>query len=607
MPTNKSSGQRFARTTLLLHRIGELLQTRKQDLCNLCLTNKLFHAEFREWLYLYVDRNLHRISPDNTNLGLPKHLIVDGWDLDARRAQAKEAFNDTFGVWWKTSEFQEINQHVQNLIRRMPFLESFIWEKPFELDPKALKCPQRVCPALTTLRISHPWVSEPEYYDFDRVLHALYDSEIYLSDDSEEYLSDDDSPFEYGFGPRELDCFALGLSFSLFGQPEFYFFRNLQHLSLRGCFDCLEFSRKELVKLLLHCPNLGEFEIGLFSHAIAHDIRWTYDPEFAVEDFDMCDHRFENFVRFFDRLCDEYAEAGGQPLRLRTLGLYESMWVWKPDSLKKLTDLTYLEEARLNTETINGYVDRWISDLRIWRLLIDGYSRLQRLELNFDIFSPTNCPKLRHFIVPRYHESFHRFLCTFPEEIALSGKLSVLIEAEPNAVEEWDQHGSARLVGADDPRPTDALDLLPPPQSPFQLARMSWATQHGYLRDLAASNGHCLQGLVVHLDRPTKDRRPDGIETILKPLRDLSCLTQLWVIPKCRELLQPMLQQAVELANAIPSLRHLAIGWYLWEIVGRNDGNAELEVIRKTSSDWERGGNGLFFSHELIPKDGGLR
>lgn len=119
MSSRQSSQQRFPRTAFLLHHIGKTLETRKPVLDNLCLTNKLSNAEFCEWLYLYVDRNLDRIDPANISLALAKHITIDGWHFNERVEGCHESL-------WSDSKPQHINRSIRRLVSQMPSLESLI-------------------------------------------------------------------------------------------------------------------------------------------------------------------------------------------------------------------------------------------------------------------------------------------------------------------------------------------------------------------------------------------------------------------------------------------------------------------------------------------------
>lgn len=236
-------------------------------------------------------------------------------------------------------------------------------------------------------------------------------------------------------------------------RQDFAFFRNLQHISLRNFFDDPNRSRQQTVQLLRHSPNLHRLELGLSAEAVVRQLE--REGSFGV------------FVHFFDRLCDEYAESGGQPLRLTYLGLFDAMWVWKPESWrKKPADLAFLQEVRLNTETIEDYITDNLVDL-------------------------------------------------FDSE-ALSG-YAVLVETDRAS-----KYGPAYLVGARE------LEMRWP-RTLMQLEEMSlvlggtWGNQ----KLLAVTTRHSLQGLVVNMNGPDPRR---SLDFLLAPLQNMHRLARLWIV-----------------------------------------------------------------------------
>lgn len=100
-------------------------------------------------------------------------------------------------------------------------------------------------------------------------------------------------------------------------------FRNLESLMLTNIYGKLNIWRRHLVEVLTNSPRL--WYLGLLIDEAYVDC--TYRKNYMQE----CHE-------FFDKICNEYAEAGGVPLGLRYLHCGRAVFPTKSGAIWKLVD-----------------------------------------------------------------------------------------------------------------------------------------------------------------------------------------------------------------------------------------------------------------------------
>jgi hypothetical protein len=174
-------------------------------------------------------------------------------------------------------------------------------------------------------------------------------------------------------------------------------FRNLETLALTElCGDLIKW-RQRITTILLNSPNLKRLHLSLSQRIVlrAHQTL-PYSPEL--------------FLQFWNLLCANYAEQGGQPLALRSLICGECIFPTNHELLAKLVDRRWLEEVRI--ETTSSY----------WGIGPISYMFTQT-PIIFDAFQPAYCPNLRAFSISSVVPGTMGLISEFAMDPAFSKKL----------------------------------------------------------------------------------------------------------------------------------------------------------------------------------------
>lgn len=369
-----------------------------------------------------------------------------------------------------------------------------------------------------------------------------------------------------------------------FSGPELSAFKNLQHLSVTHVNNDLLEWKAHIVQILRNSPTLQGLDISI-SCTVIYDYGYTDSP-------DTCKW-------FFDRMCDDYAAAGGQPLRLRYLGCGQGTWPSSHSSLVKLTDLEYLEDIDVHNSNM-----AWLGTATY----LYGYAdELAECGIVFDAFNPSHCPNLRSFATVEYRYDVHELMASFSANRAFSKKL---------------------IVRFDDSYYFDTICMLRPaidhPALPLslrmllglQLSRygLSWydgkesekTSAAQVLNDLVSSNADSLEGLTVDVEETCpeasrQDPRPPSENYSFRSLEELEAaltrlphLTQLGVNTERRfgrEAVvgnvseDKVLDAARRLALASHNMVYISIYARYWRI--RRQANGDVHLVELEEWEWK--------------------
>ncbi|KAK3991430.1 hypothetical protein QBC44DRAFT_367881 [Cladorrhinum sp. PSN332] len=529
--------------------------TTKKDLCKLCLVSKLFNLEFTKWLY----RDLI-FKYGKTGKRPQFRSQNDPRLIHTRRIIVSDRFDQLFRI-----SFPELG----SLIRQMPLLQTLEWHSSSERrfsqwSPETMGLLQRTCHRLKGVHIHHRgalWYEELMYANSRSVPAKL------------EYCT----PFQ---------------------------FRNLQYLTLDSMDHQIDGWMRAIVRILSVSPQLRGLALSIAASALV----WCLD-----------NGKQEQCTRFLDKLCDSYAEAGGQPLKLKTLLCGQAVIPRSHESLVKLSDLEYLQELHIENKDVESKVYGDIV-FPVYGHTRSSFPANQSFsDITFKSFIPGNCPRLRRLTVWHYTDDFHELMCAWAANEALSRNLSVSWHELPfsESLELlplkllWpvSTQGPGRSIKL------RALDLV------FwgQFTILDWVvdTETGQtygcavnsigevLNDLVLSNRDSLEGLTVYFSSPCPRRYVANCDRCFyctSPYFSLS--SQIWsallllknALPGLLHLRElsvfvhlPVdegealdLAVAAMLAYAGPRLRYVNINHQCWRISRLEDGNIELEKL-----EWE--------------------
>ena len=350
-------------------------------------------------------------------------------------------------------------------------------------------------------------------------------------------------------------------------------FRDLRCLTLSEIGDELLAWRAQIVQILVASPALTALDLSISSMAIYrnHD-RDIYDP------------------RFFDRLCDDYAEAGGMPLKLRSLRCGHAIYPMSHGSLAKLVSLECLEEIAICNRNVAW--GAW----KAYSPLYPSNATDSRSLIAFGAFEPKHCPNLRRLAIHKFRLDAFELLCTIAEDKDFSKRLALCVG------------GMGRTSG-------DPSILFKPnpghPGLPIQLRmvgfELGWKPNinwYGFcdtedvkansvFDHLLVSNADSLEGMAVHLvcrrsQNPASVYMPlPVLESAVRRLPHLRQFafnpffsTKYWSLAE-REII---LEAAQRLAAAGPQLGYIGMHRRFWR-VNRHDDRIELEELGR--GEWK--------------------
>lgn len=359
-------------------------------------------------------------------------------------------------------------------------------------------------------------------------------------------------------------------SFStLYGNPDLTVFSGLEELTLLGLYNELPWWRSQIVQVLKRSPRLRMLALSLSVKTVD---RYVLNNENGM------------FRDFFDQLCDDYGETGAAPLRLRSLRFNMAMFPSKVDSVKRLTDLSFLEKVHIEN------VDIWVDGFYI--NVYNDDSRDNRLL--FDIFGPAHCPNLRRINTASLDCHFYNYLAGIADA-SFARKLAVSSQTT------WSGYELAALLRPDPRYPSLPLHLR---MLDIDLVRVDASVigQDGnalrgedmpsarqVLEHLVSRDDGTLEGLTVHLrEDPGAEVGFEGVDSLVHALPKLTNLTQLAVIPDAYTK-GPLTKGSAErlvamLANAVPRLRYIRVHESYWRLWRDGSGAIKLESLVRSEA-----------------------
>lgn len=127
----------------------------------------------------------------------------------------------------------------------------------------------------------------------------------------------------------------------LYEPPFMVGFKNLRSLTIREIYGSLEDWKQQLAQVLYDSPGLLNLDLSL-------------DVSGFLREIDRPNNNRQRCKEFFNLLADRYAELGGAPLPLRTLRCGPLILPTREDSLRKLLDVSHLEDVHLENQNANA-------------------------------------------------------------------------------------------------------------------------------------------------------------------------------------------------------------------------------------------------------------
>jgi hypothetical protein len=361
-------------------------------------------------------------------------------------------------------------------------------------------------------------------------------------------------------------------------------FKNLQYLSLTHLNDDLHQWGHQIVEILLNSPTLKGLDISISAIGL---YRHRSGNIFFQDEYE----------HFFDDLCDDYKEAGGQPLHLRSLRCGQAIYPTSRWWLAKLTDPEYLEEIDICNL---GAHWRYIDLTMLYYNDHFDYADYDECHIDFDSFTPSLCPNLRHFSAAEYRDDVHSFLGAIAEHKSFTRRLTVRFER-------LRVYDTARMLRPDPDHPGLPIQLrmfLGLQLDRVDLERYRDESEkfsaEQILDNLVSSTADSLEGLLVNVAEGKRVTRStaralfdfQGLDAIESSLPRLPHLTQLAVntnrIDKDGEgfvLPGRVLRAAKKLALAGPSLVYVNIYKQFWHILRTKKGTVQL--VEMEEREWK--------------------
>ena len=396
---------------------------------------------------------------------------------------------------------------------------------------------------------SRRWAKYPLAAETLRILHdscpKIKSIRIEFSDNMGSLLGlDVDQPESFQLEDRQT-----------YGKPDLTIFNGLEELALDNLYEELPWWKSQIVQVLKNSPTLRTLALSLSTETISR--------------YDECDER-DKFDDFFDHMCDEYGATGAAPLPIRWLELGTAIYPRRRSAIEQLINFRDLEDVHIeNKEVWHGF------DLI---LMYEGGR--EDSGIVFDVFQPTQCPKLRRFTAAQYMGDVHRLLAK-EWDSASARQLAISFR------EIGHTYQPASLLQADSTYPSLPLhvrmldiDLDHYPDSLEQVLDSLVSGDDGALEGLAVplKKAQAAQGGFLHLD------------LISKAIAKLANLAQLSLIPNTRS--QDMVVERKEmqraaniLARAGLRLRYIQIYYHYLRVWRNGDGTVRLEELEDREVD----------------------
>ncbi|KAK3296500.1 uncharacterized protein B0H64DRAFT_374578 [Chaetomium fimeti] len=343
----------------------------------------------------------------------------------------------------------------------------------------------------------------------------------------------------------------------LYEKPDLTVFSCLEELTLNNLYEELPWWRAQLALVFRNSPRLQMLTLSLANQTLEH-----YNTK----------GERDKFEGFFDQLCDDYGETEASPLRLRKLHLGNAVYPYRLASLRKLTDLRFLEDVH-------------VENVGVWHggVIISMYDN-DGSRIIFDAFGPANSPNLRRFSVAGYQSDVHHFLATLDPPSARRLAVSCLdmsMGYEPAALLRYNpiypslplhlrmlemelRRDEVRLFD-NDGRDVNYWDI---PSAALML------------ENLVTGDDGTLEGLAVNLtETPGLKIGFEEMDLLVDALGKLANLTQLAVNMYGQKRVGPEEANKVvlRLAGAAPRLRYIRLYSWYWR-VWRATGDTEIKL-----------------------------
>lgn len=337
-------------------------------------------------------------------------------------------------------------------------------------------------------------------------------------------------------------------------------FTDLEELAIYNIYDDPYRWRRHLVKILKNSPRLCKLGLSISAETIAR--------------FHLRGHH-EAYTDFFDHFCNEYGRSAASPLQLQSLKCGTGIWPKSAASLRKLTDLFYLQEVHIENESVQG-------DGGIYLYLYDDDE--EESGIVFDTLLSYACPNLRRFTANQLQGDVYKALCS-NTDVAWTSQLALSFE-NPNE----SGYEVAQILTEDSEYPGLPMQLR---MIDLDLKNSTRDETKTTLDNLVSSNYKTLEGLAIYL--PQNHHGEIGhLDLLQKTILQMQEITQISINRQnCHgngscAVESLYATSAEKLANAQPRLQCINICWSFWRISRCIDAEGKVIVNLELMDEWER-------------------
>lgn len=374
----------------------------------------------------------------------------------------------------------------------------------------------------------------------------------------------------------------------LYRNPDVTMFQRLEELSLENLYHDLDWWKANVVRVLKNSPGLKKLHLSLSKDSFRQWVSQSLS---------------EAYRDFFDSVCNQYGATSALPLRLESLICGSLVYPRNITSLKRLTELPYLEEVHITNRIEPGFGD-------------EAHSAEAEPEgIVYYAFGPDHSPNLRRFTADICREDVWQFLSTtVRDNPSFARRLAISFQ--------WQHSEKYELASFLRPKPTypglpvhfrmldlelerEALD----PDMMMDDENLPEGEEHypteKVLDDLVTNDAGVLEGLMVRLpENRWQEHGIDYLDFLEHALPKLVNLTQLAIAVgnfndiRSMDITEGMLLGAAQrLAVAAPHLRYIKICCQHYRIWRNKDGTVTLDELE----DREIGDVELFSHTTFLP------
>lgn len=350
----------------------------------------------------------------------------------------------------------------------------------------------------------------------------------------------------------------------LYLRQDFSAFKDLEELQILNAYGNISDWRWQWQELLRNSPRLHKLGLSLSTHMLD---RYADDgPPEAYE-------------HFFVHLCDSFGRSGCKPLKLRSLECGSGIFPSDEVSIKKLVDLAYLEEVRIDNQDITG------EETDILTLYDDdGYS-----DIIFSTFLSDQCPRLRRFNVHDFRNDVFAAVCS-TDAATIRPQLAFMWEQGA-----WDEaiRNGVQMMRSGTRNPSLPLRLR---MGRIVLGYREFAKNRNpeshQLENLVATNASTMEGLAIDLlGGNLSNARPEVPRSVqmdilydalsrLPHLRQLAISSAADIFGKPTYSVEFEEQMARDIAESVPQLRFLELTGNRWRIsrIANPEGDISIQL-----------------------------